>query len=151
MIPAFFTQVEDFALNQNGKIDRKLLMSPSLEQYKTDYVVPQSDEEIKIAKAFEEILNVEKIGLNDNFFMLGGDSIKTIMLLEKADLNLSPADIMNAKTVKNIAELTAEMNRGTITTTKPFVIEADEAEDSSEADADKEENIIGSERHQKIL
>ncbi|MCQ2790217.1 MAG: amino acid adenylation domain-containing protein, partial [bacterium] len=86
-------------------IDRKSLVPPSIEQYKSEYIAPQTDEEIKIVNAFEKILNIKNIGLNDDFFMLGGDSIKTIMLLEECNLGLSPADIMIAKTPKNIAEL----------------------------------------------
>ena len=76
MLPFCFIPLENFPLSPNGKLDKKQLpqaeklLSPQL-----SYVAPQNETEEVIASMFEDILNVEKIGIYDNFFFLGGHSL----------------------------------------------------------------------------
>ncbi|MCP4148888.1 MAG: AMP-binding protein, partial [bacterium] len=79
MIPSYFVKVENIPLTPNGKIDRKALAS-----YDTgidtgvEYIAPDSDIEKGIAETWKEVLKVDKIGLNDNFFDVGGHSLNLL-------------------------------------------------------------------------
>jgi acyl carrier protein len=76
MIPSQFFTIESMPLTPNGKVDVKALQvqqGPSLET--SDYCPPQSPTEKLIAQIWSDILDVERIGLNDTFFDLGGHSL----------------------------------------------------------------------------
>ncbi|MGN0538116.1 MAG: amino acid adenylation domain-containing protein, partial [Acutalibacteraceae bacterium] len=104
MIPSFFVPVDGFPLNANGKIDRKALMPPNVSDFKAEYAAPQSQTEKKICAAFEEILGCGKVGINDDFFALGGDSIKVMRLQNMCGMaGLSTAIIFEEKTPAKIA------------------------------------------------
>ncbi|WP_430182774.1 amino acid adenylation domain-containing protein, partial [Paenibacillus jamilae] len=81
MVPAYFVQLENMPLTPNGKIDRKVL--PALEtnfQGRSEYVAPQTDAEQVLASIWQTVLGKKPIGLLENFFDLGGDSIKAIQV-----------------------------------------------------------------------
>ncbi|OPY29541.1 MAG: 3-hydroxypropionyl-coenzyme A synthetase [Methanobacterium sp. PtaU1.Bin242] len=81
MIPHYFIQLEKMPLNQNGKIDRKSLPEPDGSiNTGVKYVAPRNEIEEKLVKIWQEILKVDKIGIKDDFFSLGGDSIKAIQV-----------------------------------------------------------------------
>ncbi|MCP3738295.1 amino acid adenylation domain-containing protein [Rossellomorea sp. BNER] len=107
MVPAYFVQLESLPLNPNGKIDRKALPEPSgtsLEQF--DYVGPRNEIEAKLVSVWEQVLKVEKVGIHDDFFALGGDSmqaIQIIQLLAKENLTLSLYNLFNAATIQEIS------------------------------------------------
>lgn len=104
MVPRFIIQIDSFPLTPNGKLDRKVLPEPKAEDFQKDYVAPANDTEKKICSAFESVLGVKRVGVNDDFFALGGDSIKVVMLQEELrDLELSSSEIFSKKTPKNIA------------------------------------------------
>ncbi len=81
MIPAYFVHLDQLPLNANGKVDRKALPAPE-EAFQTerDYEEPDSDLEACMADIWQEVLGRERIGRNDHFFELGGDSIKGIQV-----------------------------------------------------------------------
>ena len=85
MIPSFFMQLEILPLTPNGKIDRRAL--PELEgataKYFTEYIKPTNETEEILCKIWSEILGIEKIGIHDNFFDLGGHSLKATSLAIK--------------------------------------------------------------------
>ncbi len=104
MVPRFLVQIEEFPLTPNGKLDRKALREPSAEDFKSEYVAPETDREKQVCAAFEKLLKIEKVGVNDDFFALGGDSIKVVMLQEElSDFRLSSARIFSLRTPKAIA------------------------------------------------
>jgi amino acid adenylation domain-containing protein len=82
MIPEYFVPLEKLPLTPNGKIDRKALPEPGVSGIKQAavYVAPQSGQEQQIAEIWQEILNVEQVGVNDNFFDIGGNSLNVIQL-----------------------------------------------------------------------
>lgn len=84
MIPMYFITLDKLPLSPNGKVDRKALPEPS-EPITSDYeyVAPRNDIEMKLAKIFEEVLGIQKIGIHDNFFMLGGHSLKAMIASRK--------------------------------------------------------------------
>jgi len=77
MIPAYFIQLEQLPVTPNGKIDRKALPEPDQSTIETgvEYVAPMTDTETKLVNIWQPLLKIERIGIIDDFFELGGDSI----------------------------------------------------------------------------
>ena len=77
MVPATYMLLNNLPLTSNGKVDRRSLPIPSYLSVKkgTYYVMPQTEAEQLIAKVWQEVLQVERIGIYDNFFDIGGDSL----------------------------------------------------------------------------
>ncbi|MBQ9594792.1 MAG: AMP-binding protein, partial [Synergistaceae bacterium] len=108
MIPSRFMRLESFPVNANGKLDRKALPRPSLEERINEYIAPENETQKIITEAFAKILSVEQVGINDDFFSLGGDSIKVIMLqaaLREKGFNISAGRIFEASTPAKLAEI----------------------------------------------
>ncbi|HLP62203.1 MAG TPA: non-ribosomal peptide synthetase, partial [Candidatus Deferrimicrobium sp.] len=84
MIPSKFVLLEEFPLTNNGKIDREKLNSLG-KKLNTggEYVAPKSDNQIAIAEAWKKILELDQVGIYDNFFDLGGTSLDMIRLNHK--------------------------------------------------------------------
>ncbi|MCP4157424.1 MAG: non-ribosomal peptide synthetase, partial [bacterium] len=82
MIPAFFIPLEEIPLNPNGKVDRKRLPLPEKDrsQSASTYVAPRTGKERIIVEAWQEVLELDKVGINDNFFEMGGNSLSVIQL-----------------------------------------------------------------------
>ena len=105
MIPLFFVKLEAFPLNASGKLDRPALLPPDSSMFKAEYAAPENDMQKLLCDAFDEILHCGQVGIDDDFFALGGDSIKTMMLQNKcADAGLSTSIIYECKTPRKIAE-----------------------------------------------
>ncbi|MDK8180277.1 non-ribosomal peptide synthetase [Paenibacillus sp. UMB4589-SE434] len=84
MIPSYFVQMERLPLTPNGKVDRKALPEPDGEVHTgVEYIAPRNDMEKSIAQVWEKILGVRNVGINDEFFALGGDSIKAIQAISQ--------------------------------------------------------------------
>lgn len=80
MIPNSIIECESFPVTSTGKLDRKNLLN-LFETEKVAYEAPQTDNEKKIAQIWGELLNVNEVGVNDDFFLIGGDSILLIRML----------------------------------------------------------------------
>ena len=103
MIPAFFVKLDKLPVNQNGKLDRNALTAPEAGDFKNDYIAPETDMQKSLCSAFEEILGIENVGVDDDFFALGGDSIKCAMVSEKCGVyKITTADIFAGKTPRMI-------------------------------------------------
>ncbi|MDD1724216.1 MAG: amino acid adenylation domain-containing protein, partial [Methanospirillum sp.] len=85
MIPAFIIALDSIPKNQNGKIDRKNLPRPEQVAEETKFVSPDTEEEKQIARIFEEVLGVHQAGALDDFFSVGGDSIKAILVIAQIE------------------------------------------------------------------
>ena len=110
MLPSYFVKMETFPINQNGKLDRKSLQAPHMDSIRAEYVAPQSETERILAEGFEKVFNIEHIGADDDFFKLGGDSIRIMKLqtfCQKAcpTMDLSSQLIFKGKSVAEIARL----------------------------------------------
>ena len=79
MIPAFFVKLEKLPVNANGKLDRAALLAPEAGSFKSEYIAPETDMQKTLCAAFEAVLGVENVGVEDDFFALGGDSIKCVI------------------------------------------------------------------------
>lgn len=112
MIPRFLLELEVFPLNANGKLDRKILKAPEASQFKKEYAAPENSIQEKICKGFEAVLGVQQVGLNDDFFEMGGDSIKVVVLQEAlSELSLSSNSIFEGRTPGEIAERVGEARK----------------------------------------
>ncbi len=84
MIPAYFTKLDELPLDSNGKINRKVLPKPAgLMEIGTQYVAPRNEIEEKLVEVWQNILNVDHVGIKDSFFALGGNSLSIIKVNEE--------------------------------------------------------------------
>ncbi|GGG24223.1 hypothetical protein GCM10011344_26200 [Dokdonia pacifica] len=84
MVPQVFVKLDSFPLTANGKINTKALPDPETSDLSfEEYVAPATPIQEQLATIWQEDLKIEKIGIKDNYFMLGGDSIKMIRLVSK--------------------------------------------------------------------
>ena len=84
MIPSYFVQLDKIPLTSNGKVDRKSLPEPDGSiNTGVEYAPPESEAEKKLVEIWQEVLRVDRIGVNDSFFSIGGDSIKAISIISK--------------------------------------------------------------------
>ena len=109
MIPAFFMKIDTIPLKANGKFDRKALPKPDASNFKTEYVAPTNETEEKICHAMETVLKVDKVGIHDDFYELGGDSLGSIQVIVNAELpGLNASEIFRGRTPEKIAKLYLE-------------------------------------------
>lgn len=90
MRPAFVTLLKEIPINSHGKIDKSQLSEPNRsELIKNDFILPKSQLEIKLVEIWSELLKIPQIGIQDNFFRLGGDSLLVIRMASaiRKDLN----------------------------------------------------------------
>jgi amino acid adenylation domain-containing protein/thioester reductase-like protein len=107
MIPSYFIHLKQIPYNMNGKVDRNAL--PDITEsiaLGTEYVAPETDKELVICNVWQKIFSKEKVGINDNFFNLGGDSIKAINIISQLQGNfiVGITDIYKNPTIKSLAE-----------------------------------------------
>ncbi|MFJ3928596.1 condensation domain-containing protein, partial [Streptomyces sp. NPDC090022] len=113
MVPALFVPLERLPLTPSGKVDRRALPEPEApaEQLGTPYTAPRDATEEALAAVWAEVLGVERVGVHDNFFDLGGDSILTIQVVSRArralGTGLSPRLLFEAPTVAELAAAVA--------------------------------------------
>src|SRR3990167_6291039 len=109
MLPSVFVHLTELPLTTNGKVDRKALPDPVLNESAT-YAAPRSPLEGEICELWEEVLNLPKgtIGISDDFFRLGGDSIISIQLVsrmrQRFNMTLNVKDIFQNKTIERIVD-----------------------------------------------
>ncbi|MEO1006559.1 MAG: condensation domain-containing protein, partial [Cyanobacteria bacterium J06638_38] len=119
MIPSVFVELEVFPLTPNGKCDLKSLPSPNFEISATNYLAPRNSQEEILAKIWQEILNLEQIGIHDNFFELGGHSLLATQVVSKIRQSLAVELPLRALfEYPTIAEL-AEQLENTVATQMP--------------------------------
>jgi amino acid adenylation domain-containing protein len=108
MIPGLFVSVSALPLTANGKIDRRELMAREVTIVATEeYVAPRADVEAKIAQCWSEVLGVQRIGIRDNFFTLGGHSLLVVQVVNKMNLvavQCSLRDLYEHPTIESLAD-----------------------------------------------
>ncbi len=116
MIPAYFVKLEQLPLNANGKIDRKALPDPDgiCLQDDAGYVPPSNAVEKLLVDIWQRILNRERVGVNENFFMIGGDSIKSIQIISRlnnAGYKLEMKDLFQYPEISQLASRVKKVER----------------------------------------
>ena len=88
MVPAVTMQIDKIPLNQNQKVNKKALPTPELKQEETtsSFVAPKTDLQKTICDIYSEVLGLERVGITDNFFLIGGTSILAIKVAMKCML-----------------------------------------------------------------
>ena len=111
MIPSAFVHMEKLPLTPNGKIDRKALPPPEERpiEARHDFVAPRDALEQGLARAWSKVLKVKQVGLRDNFFDIGGNSLAAVQLLSEIQKltgrTLPLATLFQASTVEAFAEI----------------------------------------------
>lgn len=85
MMPAHFVELDAMPLNANGKLDRLALKAPDAARFAEDYVAPANEVEKRLCDAMASVLGLERMGANDDFFRVGGDSIACMTLIAQID------------------------------------------------------------------
>lgn len=116
MLPAYFVILDHMPLTPNGKIDRKALPSPEKMTLgrEVEYVAPRNRVEEILLETWEKVLGRDMIGINDNFFEIGGDSINTIQIvsrMKKAGYKLEIEDIFQNPQISVLAPLVKKVER----------------------------------------
>ncbi|MBS1821267.1 MAG: amino acid adenylation domain-containing protein [Acidobacteria bacterium] len=114
MVPAAFISLPSFALTANGKIDRKALPAPSWTSLSQNskYVAPRTSQEESFAKIWADVLHLERVGVEDNIFELGGDSLHVFQIAARANqagIEARPRQILQHR---NIAAILADIEKG---------------------------------------
>ncbi|MBN4003641.1 non-ribosomal peptide synthetase [Nostoc sp. LPT] len=118
MVPAAFVTLETLPLTPNGKVDRKALPAPDTArpQLEAIYQPPQTDVEKTIANIWQEVLNVENVGIHDNFFELGGHSLLLVQvhskLREVFQSDLSILDLFRYPTISSLVDYFNQVKNG---------------------------------------
>ena len=82
MVPSAFVLLDALPLNANGKVDRRALPAPGEVSASTrDFVEPRTELEARIARIWREVLKIPRIGIHNNFFELGGDSLRAMQIV----------------------------------------------------------------------
>ncbi|HLP58744.1 MAG TPA: amino acid adenylation domain-containing protein, partial [Candidatus Deferrimicrobium sp.] len=112
MIPSYFVPIDKIPLTPNGKVDRKALPEPGVVSGKS-YIAPRDIVEEKLAAIWGEVLlginsSQAPVGIDDNFFQMGGHSLKAVIMLSKVhrelNVNVPLAEIFRTPTIKGLAE-----------------------------------------------
>jgi amino acid adenylation domain-containing protein len=107
MMPSFFIPLVALPLSPNGKIDRKALPKPENVERKSRQVPPRTEVERLIATIWHELLPVDDVGVEDNFFDLGGHSLLMVRVhakLREAGFSLVMTDLFSHPTIKALAD-----------------------------------------------
>ncbi|WP_434749294.1 non-ribosomal peptide synthase/polyketide synthase [Paenibacillus amylolyticus] len=116
MIPSYFVELERLPLTPNGKIDRKALPAPEGgASAGREYVAPRTELEAKLVAIWQDVLGSVKVGVTDNFFDLGGHSLRATTLVSKVhkelSVNLPLRDVFRHATVESMAEAISQLER----------------------------------------
>ncbi|HEX7649846.1 MAG TPA: phosphopantetheine-binding protein, partial [Noviherbaspirillum sp.] len=111
-VPGYFMVLAQFPLSANGKVDRKQLPMPETPAAITEYVAPGSPLEELVAGIWADVLALERVGVEDNFFQIGGHSLLAMRLLariqEAVQIELTPRQLFDAPTVAAMCRMVEE-------------------------------------------
>ncbi|MCY1137660.1 amino acid adenylation domain-containing protein [Actinoplanes sp. Pm04-4] len=111
LVPEVFVRLDELPLTANGKVDRERLPAPEVTE--AAYVAPRTDAEALVAEIFAEILQVEKVGAGDDFFALGGNSLRGMRAMgrirSELDLDLPMRSLFSFPVVADLAARIEEL------------------------------------------
>ncbi|MDO5435127.1 MAG: non-ribosomal peptide synthetase [Clostridia bacterium] len=104
MIPSYFVALEEMPLNPNGKLNKKALTLPEAVDYRAEYAAPENETERLLCDTFAKALKLDRVGANDDFYLIGGDSMSAIAAVTGCALDgLSITDLYEGRTPRKIA------------------------------------------------
>jgi tyrocidine synthetase-3 len=123
MVPGHMVEIEDIPRNPNGKIDYHRLPEPREEKKKV-YILPGNDVEKRLHDIWSTIFPVKTIGITENFFELGGNSLNLMSLISKIhrefDVRISLGEIFNNSTIRDQAKIIAETGKDKYASIEPL-------------------------------
>ena len=109
MIPSYFMKIDSVPVRPNGKLDRNALPKPETQNIERTYKEPTTEIEAALCNAMQKVLHVERVGIDDDFYEMGGDSLSSMELLIESGLpGLDAACIFRGRTAAQIATLYME-------------------------------------------
>ena len=109
MIPSNFMKIDTIPQKTNGKLDRNALPRPDIKNIDRTYSEPTTEIEAALCNAMQKVLGIDRIGVDDDFYEMGGDSISSMeMLIESGLPGLDAACIFRGRTAAQIAKLYME-------------------------------------------
>jgi natural product biosynthesis luciferase-like monooxygenase protein len=121
MVPAVYMALEKLPLTPNGKVDRKALPAPAGSRVKAEgqFVAPTGSVEQQVAAIWKDILHVDQIGVDDNFFDFGGHSLQVVQvqnrLRETIGVDVPVLKLFQFPTIRALARFIGEQNSGPAT------------------------------------
>lgn len=122
MIPGTFVVLNELPLSPNGKIDRQALPIPDYDgnERQTPFIAPRNQQEEKLAKIWHQVFGLEKIGVNDNFFHLGGHSLIATQILSRIrdifEIEVSFKKLLENPTIGDLSQTITEQQQDKKTT-----------------------------------
>ncbi len=113
MTPSYVVVLDEMPLNANGKVSRKLLPSPRRKELERMIEAPEGDREKLLCETMAKVLELDAVGPNEDFYYLGGDSMKTIRLvteLAEAGLDVDAEKVYEGRTARALASVCKEGN-----------------------------------------
>ncbi|MFI7441620.1 amino acid adenylation domain-containing protein [Nonomuraea indica] len=111
MIPSAFVPLDTLPLTPNGKVDRKALPEP-VGQARAEGAAPRTPAEARLVELWSAILGVQGIGIDDDFFALGGDSFKAVRAVRDSGIQATVLDLFKHPTVRAFAALDGSSSQG---------------------------------------
>jgi amino acid adenylation domain-containing protein/non-ribosomal peptide synthase protein (TIGR01720 family) len=110
MVPAAFVTLDSLPLTPNGKLDHQAILGLNIERSQLDehIVAPHTDIETNLVSIWSNVLRIEKIGIHDNFFEIGGDSILAIQVVSQAHqagIHITLTQILQYQTIASLASM----------------------------------------------
>ena len=116
MVPALFIELDKFPLNASGKVNLKALPDPEFKENENNYVPPSTEIERKLCNIWQEVLDIEKVGITDDFFKLGGNSIFSIKLVNlinfRMNVEVRVTEIFKNRNISELVELLQKQKTG---------------------------------------
>ncbi len=112
MVPNYFMRLDEMPMTPSGKTDRKNLPVPDFAVSDREYVAPETDDEVILCELYKQILKNSNIGVEDDFFECGGDSLGAIELVAKAHDKGIEIALQNVFDYPTVRELCAFIEKG---------------------------------------
>lgn len=115
MVPGAFVHMKEFPRTPNGKLDLKALPSPEhASASQVEYVAPRNELETELAAICAAVLRRDKVGVHDNFFQNGGDSILSLQIVARANqrgIRLTAKQVFESETIERMAKVAIQFER----------------------------------------
>ncbi|HEV2679455.1 MAG TPA: condensation domain-containing protein, partial [Rhodanobacter sp.] len=125
MVPEYFVALDAMPLTANGKVERKALPAPDMAQREAEYVAPCTPTEQSLADIWADLLQVDKVGIHDDFFALGGHSLLATQLMSRIgtifQVKVSLRAIFEAPILADMAAIVAQATAELAATSQPPV------------------------------
>ncbi|MDO3385184.1 condensation domain-containing protein, partial [Gilvimarinus sp. SDUM040013] len=118
MVPSVFVELESLPLTSNGKVDRGALPAADVSSMQVGYEAPRTQVESMLCSIWAQVLGVERVGIHDNFFALGGHSLlvmRVVSEIQKLSMSVSVKDVLSNPTI-------CELTKCLVTEEDEFVV-----------------------------